>query len=130
MARFGDIVGTMTEEDYVELQRELRRRGIVGGPSWPIKVGECMYVRTVTHYAVGRIKEIGPDYFLLDDASSIAHEGRRSESLQRGFIASQNEGREYVPEIESCPDGMYLGIMRASIVDFVAWPHPLPRKPQ
>ncbi len=121
-----DVARDMTQEDYVELQRELLRRGIVGTHAWPIKVGECMMVRTVTHYAVGRIAEIGPDFFWLKEASSIPHEGRRHHTLEEGLVCKEGE-RGLLPEIEPVPEGGYLGVMRAAIVDFVPWPHALPK---
>ena len=82
---------------------------------FPFKVGESVFIRTVTHHQAGRIVSIGRDWVLLDEAAWIADDGRFHEALAKGVFK----------EVEPVPGLCMVG--RGAIVDMFPWPHPLPR---
>lgn len=108
----------MTNDDLIELRRELQRRGLAS-TAWPWEVGQAILIRSVTYHWVGRLAEIGPDYLLLEEASWVADSGRFGQAIASGF--SQQAEVEYV--------GKAL-VMRAGIIDAVPWAHALPTKSQ
>jgi len=122
------LAAEMTRDELNELNREMLRRGISGSASWPWKEGTSVLFRTVTHYWVGRIRTIGPDFFLLEEASSLPHEGRRHEVLREGI--RDDFTYQYQPEVEPTPGEGLAVVMRAAIVDAVEWAHPLPKEPR
>lgn len=84
----------------------------------PIRVGNAVFVRAVTHYATGRIVEITKDEIVLEDAAWIADSGRFSQALEKG--------ESVLNEIEPFHSPVAIG--RGAIVDVTSWPHALPRK--
>lgn len=81
----------------------------------PFKIGDAIFIRTVTHHQVGRVRTIGQDYIVLDEASWVADDGRFSVALSTGKLN----------EIERCPSWCMVG--RGAIVDVFPWGHELPK---
>jgi hypothetical protein len=79
------------------------------------QVGATLLVRTVTHYAVGRVCYVGDDEIGMVEASWVADTGRFSAALEKGELS----------EVE--PVGWRMSIGRGAIVDAFLWCHPLPR---
>lgn len=82
----------------------------------PFGVGDAIFVRTVTHYQVGRVTEIGPDSITLEDASWVADTERLSVTFATGALR----------EVERCPSWIMIG--RGAIVDVFPWAHALPKE--
>lgn len=80
----------------------------------PFKVGDGVFVRTVTHHQVGRVIAITPTEIVLDDASWVAEDGRFSEALATGKLN----------EVEQGPGWCVIG--RGAVVDIWPWNHALP----
>lgn len=83
-------------------------------PASPYREGNKVLIRTVTHYWVGRIIQIGTWECLLSDASWIPDTGRWSHALKTGELE----------EIEPTPG--VVSVKSDTIVDVVFWTHPLP----
>lgn len=83
----------------------------------PYRVGDTVFVRTVTYHYTGRIVAIYPGEIVLADAAWIADSGRWSVALATGTLA----------EVEPYPGGTDVVISRGAIVDVCGWEHPLPR---
>ncbi len=82
----------------------------------PIKVGNKVLIRTVTHYHTGKIIEINKDHLVLDKAAWIADTGRFSNALGSGTL----------DEIE--PFNGPVAVFIAAIIDITNWNHDLPEK--
>ena len=87
---------------------------------FPLKVGANVFIRTITHYHVGRVAAIGRDWVLLENCSWIADTGRWHDALKSGFPEKA--------EIEPFPDAVYVS--KGAIVDITKWRHKLPEKQQ
>jgi hypothetical protein len=81
----------------------------------PFKAGDAILIRTVTMIQVGRVVEIGHDYFTLDDGGWVADTGRFSEMLATGKMN----------EFERVPTWFVVG--RGAVVDIYPWAHELPK---
>lgn len=81
----------------------------------PLRVGNAVFVRAVTHYYTGRIVEITKDEIVLDEAAWIADSGRFEAALRTGVLN----------EIEPFPSPVAVG--RGAIVDVTDWTRELPR---
>lgn len=114
-------IDNLSDSDLLEVKRELTRRGMVGGASFPWRVGECVFIRAVTYHWIGCIAELGPDYILLEGAVWVASSARLNEMLRSRSLVGA--------ELEVVPDGKGL-VMRAAIVDVMRWSHPLPTESQ
>lgn len=83
-------------------------------------IGECLFIRTVTHHLVGRLKRIshlGPYSFLhLEEAAWVADDGRFMDCIESGKLN----------EVEPVTTGIRVQV--APIVDVYPWNHPLPRQ--
>lgn len=96
--------------------REIARLfGAVQEKQLPYKVGSQVFIRCVTHYQTGRIKEIVGDFLVLEDAAWIADTGRFSDALTSG------EFNEVEPIKGLCI------VNTGAIVDSFEWEGPLPR---
>jgi hypothetical protein len=84
-------------------------------PRLPFKEGDAILIRTVTMIDVGRVRTIGPDYIVLDDAGWVADTGRFSEMLDKGTVS----------EFEKAPSWLLVG--RGAICDAFPWDHALPK---
>ena len=81
---------------------------------YPFKVGDTIFIRTVTMYQIGNVAHIGPDSITLTDASWVADVGRLGESLATGNLL----------EFEKTPGWITVG--RGAIIDIYPWGHALP----
>lgn len=81
----------------------------------PFKVGEQVFIRTVTHYLTGRIIDITGDFLTLEDAAWIADTGRFADALIKAEFSE-------VEPIKGL-DRVNMG----SFVDVIEWPYPLPQ---
>ena len=81
----------------------------------PLRVGNKVLIRTVTHYHTGRIVRLTPDEVVLVDAAWIADTDRFSVALATGVLA----------EVEPFPGP--VSVNRGAIVDVCDWDHKLPR---
>lgn len=86
------------------------------GNELPFKVGDKVFIRTVTHYQVGRVEKITGKFITLADAAWVADCGRFMEAMRDGALS----------EVE--PIFAPYTINTDSIVDFVEWKHDLPRE--
>jgi hypothetical protein len=81
----------------------------------PVRVGNPVLIRSVTHYYTGRIVIVTKDEIVLEDAAWIADTGRFSEALKNGLF------------IEVEPFVQPVAVGRGAIVDVTDWTHALPR---
>lgn len=81
----------------------------------PVRIGNPVLVRSVTHYYTGRIVLVTKDELVLDDAAWIADTGRFSDALTTGVFG----------EVEPFVHPVAVG--RGAIVDVTDWTHELPR---
>ena len=72
-----------------------------------MEIGECYFIRTVTHYFTGRLIWVGDKELVLEEACWIADTGRFNE-----FIAGKT-----VNESEPFPEKSEVIIGRGSIID-------------
>ena len=84
-------------------------------PESPLKLGEAVLVRCVTHYYTGRIVALTAEAIILDDACWIANTGRFNAALASGKLE----------EVEPFPDPVFMA--RGAVVDITKWRHALPR---
>lgn len=80
------------------------------------RLGRSYFVRTVTHYTVGRLVGVSPHELWLEDAAWVADTGRFAQALESGVVS----------EVEPFPAGT-VAVGRGAIVDACIWPHALPR---
>ena len=88
----------------------------------PLRVGNQVFVRSVTHYYTGRIVLLTKDEIVLEDACWIACTARMAEWLKTG---APNCGG-YEAEYEPFAGPVSLG--RGAVIDVTDWPHALPRE--
>lgn len=86
---------------------------------FPFKVGDKVFLRTVTLYYLGRIKEFIGDHLVLEDASWVQDTGSRLHD----FIKSGAETNK--SEIE--PIVTKLSVNLNNVIDCIEWTHDLPR---
>lgn len=84
----------------------------------PLRLGNTVFCRTVTHYYTGRIVMLSADEIVLSDAAWIADTGRFSVAMATGMLN----------EVEPYPSGQLVSLMRGAGCDVSDWPHPLPRE--
>ena len=106
--------------DELTLAQLKEIRGALGtrakkAESLPFQIGESILIRTVTMIQVGRVKAIGSDFVLLEDAGWVAETGRFSTMLETGSLS----------EFERAPSWVMVG--RGAIVDVYPWAHALPK---
>lgn len=80
----------------------------------PWVVGKTYFIRTVTHYVVGRLAAVYPQELVMHEASWVADTGRWHDALKTGTLN----------EVEPSLAPKFVG--RGSIVDVEEWNHPLP----
>ncbi len=83
----------------------------------PYKVGDAVFIRTVTYHYIGKIVGVYANEITLIDATWVADSGRWSAALKTGTLS----------EVEPFPDGDVVVISRGTIVDVSPWRHALPR---
>ena len=74
----------------------------------PYKIGEIYFIRTVTFYFAGRLKEVFENELVLTEASWISETGRFNESLKDASL---------LDEVEMYPDDTDVIIGRGAIID-------------
>jgi hypothetical protein len=79
-------------------------------------IGECVFIRTVTHHITGRVVEVIEPFVVLEDAAWIADDGRFMGAIEDGKLA----------EVE--PVTCKVRVNTQSIIDIYEWRHKLPRK--
>lgn len=79
----------------------------------PFVIGQNTFIRTVTFYYTGRVKEVNSRWVTLQNASWIADTGRFHDFLKNGKC---NEYESFIDDI-SIPIG--------SIIDVTKWNHSL-----
>ena len=89
--------------------------------SWqPFIHGKSYLIRTVTHIALGRVKAVGNQEIVLEEASWIADTDRFHDALAKGIDSLSNS------EIEPFVNDVIIG--RGSVIDATEYTHALPRK--
>jgi hypothetical protein len=81
------------------------------------KVGDNVFIRTVTMYYTGKVVAVSGAEVALSSAAWIADCGRFAQFLSTGKAS----------EVEPYPDGTVVRVSRGAIADWCDWPHPLPR---
>jgi hypothetical protein len=82
-------------------------------PKHPLTVGKSYFIRTVTHYYTGVLKEVCGQWLILGDAAWIADTGRFHEFLKEGKC---NEYEGFIEDV-CIPIG--------GVVDISIWQHKL-----
>jgi hypothetical protein len=82
----------------------------------PLRLGNAVFVRSVTHYYTGRVVGLSATEILLEDAAWIASTGRFGAALGSGTL----------DEVEPFPDGV-ISVGRGAVIDVASWAHTLPR---
>ena len=80
----------------------------------PLRIGNNVLIRTVTHYLTGHIEEVGEHEIVLTTAAWIADTGRFSTAIAHGEF---NEIEPFIGPV---------AVGRGAIVDVTDWTHPLP----
>ena len=83
----------------------------------PIRVGNKVFIRTVTNFYTGEIVEVSEQEIVLKDVAWIADTKRFSESMSTGEFN----------EVEPYTNKQYVAVARGGIIDVCDWPHDLPR---
>lgn len=81
-------------------------------------VGNNYFVRSVTHALVGKLKAVGPQELVFEQASWVADSGRFHNALKDGLLASSQS------EIEPFVNDVIIG--RGAIIDVTEYRHALP----
>jgi hypothetical protein len=81
----------------------------------PFKIGDGVLIRTVTHYALGKVGAIGRDFITLSEGGWLADTGRLGECLSKGTVN----------EFERAPSWIMIG--RGAICDVFPWAHEIPK---
>ena len=85
----------------------------------PTRLGNAVFIRSVTHFYTGRIVALSKEEIVLADAAWIADTGRHAAMLLDPAV---------LVEVEPYPDGVTVAVGQGAVVDVCSWPHPLPRK--
>lgn len=90
--------------------------GVESTSEYPFKVGDNVFIRTVTLYYTGKIIAISNGFLTLKDAAWVCDTGRFADFLKNGVA---NEVEPFVEDV-SIPLG--------SIIDISKWTHKLFRE--
>ncbi len=113
MANKNETINSLTLGDIKEL-RSILSGGNDAQPGTSMAIGQKVFIRSVTHYHVGRVVSVTAHEVALDDASWVADSGKWGEALAKGTLS----------EHEPFPG---LAIVRlGAIVDWCEWAHDLP----
>lgn len=83
----------------------------------PNRLGNKVFIRSVTHHYTGLIVGVSKDEILLKDAAWIADNGRFSAALASGQFN----------EVEPYPADAIVAVARGAVLDTSDWKHDLPR---
>jgi hypothetical protein len=93
----------------------------------PFETGKQYLICTVTLYYIGRVKDQGFGWLLLDDASWVHWTGRLSVLLQdQNFTSPRFSSRR--PRLERCGHGGEVGLATDAIVSWYPWTGSLPKE--
>jgi hypothetical protein len=106
----------MTEQAKMELLKMILGSCEGASVKHPYKVGEKLFVQTVTSYWTGRVSEVCGDFITLEDAAWIADTGRFSQAVNDGKLG----------EVE--PVDVPVRLNTGSFVNSAMWKHVLPRE--
>ena len=87
---------------------------MVAEATFPFAPGDKIFVRTVTMYHLGVLREIGNDYLVLENGGWVADTKRLSDTLKTGALN----------EFERAPSWFVIG--RGAIVDMYPWTAEIP----
>lgn len=87
--------------------------GEITHSEYPFKVGDKVFIRTVTLYYTGEIIAIQSGFLTLKDAAWICDTGRFADFLKEG------KANEVEPFIEN------VSVPLGSVIDISKWPHKL-----
>lgn len=96
---------SQSEEDSISLKQDL---------DLPFEIGSAYFIRTVTYFATGRVKDIVGQFLVLEEAAWIADTGRFSDAMAKGVM----------DEVEPIQGEMFVNTN--SITDAFPWKHKLP----
>ena len=82
----------------------------------PFEIGKPYFIRTVTYFATGRVKNIVGQFLVLEEAAWIADTGRFSDAMAKGVMN----------EVEPIEGEMFVNT--GSITDAFPFNHKLPRE--
>lgn len=95
-------------------KRTVEVKALPPKPQSPLRVGNTVFIRTVTHYYVGNIELLDATEVVLSGASWVADTGRFNNALKTGQLG----------EIEPFVD--LVSVSRGALIDATSWPHQLP----
>lgn len=87
----GDKAAQLIMLDWVQEHRDWLERNV--SMISPFKVGECVLIKTVTLYYVGRVKEVGLGWIQLEDASWIHWTARLGSLMATYDLTMEHGGR-------------------------------------
>ena len=82
----------------------------------PLRAGNNVFIRTVTHYYTGHVEAVSKTEILLSTCAWIADTGRFADALKLGKFN----------EVEPYPADNIVSVERGGVVDTSDWKHPLP----
>jgi hypothetical protein len=103
----------LTVKQVRELQSVLQPKTTT---NFPYKVGDNVFIRTVTLYYTGKISQVKGQWITLEDAAWIADTGRFHDFLKTGKC---NEYEGFI---------LPVSIPMGSIIDITEWSFPLFRE--
>ena len=109
----GVILTNQRGETKMTTEKETKKTDVKG----LLSKGAKVFIRTVTHYYTGRVKEVKPLWIVIEDAAWIADTARFADALKSGKLN----------EVEPYPSGpVYIAL--GAVVDICEWQHDLPRE--
>ena len=100
-----------------EVAKQVAKQVATESGNNPLRVGNTVFIRTVTYYYTGRIVAITDNDILLAEAAWVADSGRWADAIATGKLS----------EVEPYPDDAIVAVNREIYCDAVTWNHPLPR---
>lgn len=85
-----------------------------------IRIGENVFIRTVTHYYIGKVVLLTDKVVGLADAAWVADTGRFGAALATGSLS----------EVEPYPGDGRVDVQQDGIIDSCPWTHALVRAPK
>ncbi len=79
----------------------------------PFEIGKAYFIRTITYFMTGRVKDIVGQFLILEEAAWIADTGRFSDAMSKGIMN----------EVEPVEGEMFVNTN--SITDAFPWGHKL-----
>lgn len=106
---FIDEISEMMGND--EVKEKAKEKPVFG-----YQVGKNYFIRTVTHYLVGRLVHVTDKELILDNCSWIADTGRYHKAFINGDFS----------EKEPYPKDLLVHVNRGAFIDAAIWEHKLP----